>query len=93
MLGKGKKSETLAHSLDNPADIHVLSWLIVREHVCLQRRSHPVPPVPFGLIGMNEDRVALGDRDDQTGDGIWLNERAVHFYDGERVVVEREADG
>ena len=42
---------------------------------------------------MHEHRVPLCDGDDKSGDCVWLDERALDFDYGERVVVDGEPDG
>lgn len=42
---------------------------------------------------MDQDRVPLRDGKSETGDGVWLNECAVHLDDSQRVVIDGEANG
>lgn len=58
----------------------------------IERSAHPVRT--RGLVGPEEYRVALRDRDGDTGDLDGLDGRAIALYHGERVAIdgERERD-
>lgn len=76
------------HAPDDPADVRVLPRLVVRKHIRLQLRAHPVRPVALRLVRVDQHRVALRDLHDDTGHDVRRDERAVRFDHRQRVVIQ-----